>query len=240
MHCMHRLIITFSVFVLVAIQPVVAQFEVSPDHFDQVRIVQTAQSTRAEEKLKQSITEEMALLKSYTEQIAEKERQVEDLRQQAISAGISGDGAAMEIAWFRNQQEELITFRASLGPLIDEPPDAGRGGAGAQKRSRQVRWRAGLERPGDDGRRHQGLGGPAGSGAGRYWLPRLEEGRRAFEEWRRGIDRIPERLDGHASGVWRCHATTGPGRSGVRRVEARHGNYCEADGTRHLAAQVCA
>jgi hypothetical protein len=119
MHCMHRLIITFSVFVLAAIQPAVAQFEVSPDHFDQVRIVPTPQSARAEEKLKQSITEEMALLKSYTEQIAEKERQVEDLRQQAISAGISGDGAAMEIAWFRNRQEELITFRTSLAPLIN-------------------------------------------------------------------------------------------------------------------------
>ena len=119
MHCMHRLMMTFSVFVLAATQPVVAQFEVSPDHFDQVRIVQTPQSARAEEKLKQGITEEMALLKSYTEQIAEKERQVEDLRQQAISAGISGDGAAMEIAWFRNQQEELITFRASLAPLIE-------------------------------------------------------------------------------------------------------------------------
>jgi len=120
---MHRLMITFSVFVLASIQPVVAQFEVSPDHFDQVRMVQTAQAARAEEKLKESITEEMALLKSYTEQIAEKERQVEDLRQQAISAGISGDGAAMEIAWFRNQQEELITFRASLGPLIDYSRD---------------------------------------------------------------------------------------------------------------------
>jgi hypothetical protein len=116
---MHRLMITFSVFALAAIQPVVAQFEVSPDHFDQVRIGQSAQAARAEEKLKQSITEEMALLKSYTKQIAEKERQVEDLRQQAISAGISGDGAATEIAWFRNQQEELITFRASLAPLID-------------------------------------------------------------------------------------------------------------------------
>jgi len=119
MHCIHRLMMTFSVFVLAATQPVVAQFEVSPDHFDQVRIVQTAQSTRAEEKLKQSITEEMALLKSYTERVAEKEQQVEDLRQQAISAGISGDGAATEIAWFRNQQEELITLRSSFAPLID-------------------------------------------------------------------------------------------------------------------------
>ena len=116
---MHRLMITFSVFVLASIQPVVAQFEVSPDHFDQVRIGQTAQAARAEEKLKQSITEEMALLESYTERVAEKEQQVEDLRQQAISAGISGDGAAMEIAWFRNQQEELITLRSSFAPLID-------------------------------------------------------------------------------------------------------------------------
>lgn len=119
MHCMHRLMMTVSVFTLAATQPVVAQFEVSPDHFDQVRIAQTAQAARAEEKLKQSITEEMALLESYTEQVAEKERQVEDLRQQAISSGINGDGAAMEIAWFRNQQAELITFRASLAPLID-------------------------------------------------------------------------------------------------------------------------
>ena len=51
--------------------------------------------------------------------MAEKARQVEDLRQQAIFAGISGDGAAMEIAWFRNRREELITFRTSLAPLIN-------------------------------------------------------------------------------------------------------------------------
>ena len=119
MHCMHRLMMTFSVFTLAATQPVVAQFEVSPDHFDQPRSVETAQSARAEEKLKQSITEETALLESYTKRVAEKERQVEDLRQQAISAGISGDGAAMEIAWFRNQQEELITLRSWFAPLID-------------------------------------------------------------------------------------------------------------------------
>ena len=119
MHCMHRLMIIFCVFASAAIQPVAAQFGVSPDHFDESLIVQTPQSARAQERLKQSISEEMALLESYTERIAEKERQVEDLRQQAISAGIGGDGAAMEIAWFRNQQEELITLRASFAPLIE-------------------------------------------------------------------------------------------------------------------------
>jgi hypothetical protein len=41
MHCLHRLILLFSVSALATIQPAVAQFEVSPDHFDDHPIAQT-------------------------------------------------------------------------------------------------------------------------------------------------------------------------------------------------------
>ena len=65
MHRMHRLILLFSVSALAVIQPAVAQFEVSPDHFDNTRVAQTEQSARAEQKLRKSIAEEQSLLESY-------------------------------------------------------------------------------------------------------------------------------------------------------------------------------
>ena len=118
MHRMHRLIVFLSVSALAAIQPAAAQFEVAPDHFDQAQRVQTAQSAREEQKLRESIAEEQAVLESYATRLAEKERQVEDLRQAAISAGISGDDGGMNITFFRNEEQELLALRTSLAPLV--------------------------------------------------------------------------------------------------------------------------
>lgn len=119
MHRIHRLILFFSVAALAAIQPAAAQFEVSPDHFDDPHIAQTPEAVRAEQKLRDNIAEEQALLDSYARQLAVEARQAEDLRQEAISAGIAGDGGGMLIAAFRSEQEELQALQASLSPLMD-------------------------------------------------------------------------------------------------------------------------
>lgn len=119
MHRMHRLIVFLSISGLAAIQPAVAQFEVSPDHFDSSPVAQTPQYARAEHKLKESIAEEQALLDRYAAQLAAKAQQVETLREEAISAGICGDGGAMYIAAFRTEQQALQDLNASLTPLMD-------------------------------------------------------------------------------------------------------------------------
>ncbi len=119
MHRMHRLILIFSVSAVAAIQPASAQFEVAPDHFDNARSAQTEQSARAEQNLKESIAEEQSLLDNYAGQLAAKAQQVENLRQEVISAGIGGDGADMYVAWFRTGQRELQALRDSLDPLMD-------------------------------------------------------------------------------------------------------------------------
>jgi hypothetical protein len=119
MHRMHRLILLFSVSALAAIQPAAAQFEVSPDHFDNPPIAQTPQSARAEQKLRESIAEEQAMLDHLAGQLAAKAQQVETLREEAISAGIGGDSGAMYITAFRAEQQELQALQASLTPLMD-------------------------------------------------------------------------------------------------------------------------
>jgi hypothetical protein len=123
MHRMHRLILLFSVSALAAIQPAFAQFEVAPDHFDNARSAQTEQSVRAEQNLKESIAEEQSLLDNYAGRLAAKAQQVENLRQEAISAGIAGDGggdgADLYLAWFHTGQRELQALKDSLDPLMD-------------------------------------------------------------------------------------------------------------------------
>ena len=119
MHRMHRLILLFSVSALAAIQPASAQFEVAPDHFDNARIAQTEQSARAEQNLRENIAEEQSLLDNYAGQLAAKAQQVENLRQEVISAGICGDGAGLYLAGFHTGQRELQALKDSLAPLMD-------------------------------------------------------------------------------------------------------------------------
>jgi hypothetical protein len=119
MHRMHRLILLFSVSALAAIQPASAQFEVAPDHFDNARSAQTEQSARAEQNLRESIAEEQSLLDNYAGRLSAKAQQVENLRQEVISAGIGGDGAGLYLAWFHTGQRELQALKDSLDPLMD-------------------------------------------------------------------------------------------------------------------------
>ena len=119
MHRMHRLILLFSVSALAVIQPAAAQFEIAPDHFDNTRVTQTEQSARAEQNLRKSIAEEQSLLERYEGQLAAKAQQVENLRQEVISAGIVGDGAGLYLTSFHNGQQELLALKDSLSPLMD-------------------------------------------------------------------------------------------------------------------------
>ena len=119
MHRMHRLILLFSVSAVAAIQPAAAQFEVAPDHFDNARSAQTEQSARAEQDLREHIAEEQSLLDNYARQLAAKAQQVENLRQEVISAGICGDGAGLYLAGFHTGQRELQALNDSLSPLMD-------------------------------------------------------------------------------------------------------------------------
>jgi hypothetical protein len=114
MHCLHRLILLFSVSALATIQPAVAQFEVSPDHFDDHPIAQTPPSPRAQQKLRERIAEEQALLDNYAGRLAAKAQMVEDFRQDAISAAISGDGAAVYIPSLRTKDRRSKAYRLRL------------------------------------------------------------------------------------------------------------------------------
>lgn len=128
MHRMHRLILLFSVTAPAAIQPASAQFEVAPDHFDNARIAQTEQSVRAEQNLRENIAEEQSLLDKYAGQLAAKAQQVENLREEVISAGIigdaGGDGADLYLAAFHTGQRELQALKDSLNPLMDSSREA--------------------------------------------------------------------------------------------------------------------
>jgi len=58
-------------------------------------------------------------LKSYEQQLRGKAEQVENTRQEAISAGIQGDGAGAFIDAYRQEQKELEELQAALAPQIE-------------------------------------------------------------------------------------------------------------------------
>jgi hypothetical protein len=58
-------------------------------------------------------------LKSYEQQLQAKVEQVENARQEAISAGIQGDGAGPFIDVYRQEQKELELLQAALAPQIE-------------------------------------------------------------------------------------------------------------------------
>jgi hypothetical protein len=59
-------------------------------------------------------------LEDYQKQLRVKSEMVETARQDAISAGIVGDGAGSFIDFYRQQQTELEALQAALTPKIDE------------------------------------------------------------------------------------------------------------------------
>jgi hypothetical protein len=59
-------------------------------------------------------------LEDYEKLLREKAEQVENARQEAISAGIAGDGAGPFIDFYQQQQMELEALQAALTPKIDQ------------------------------------------------------------------------------------------------------------------------
>jgi hypothetical protein len=104
-----------SLLLLAACITAVAQSEITPDHFpDQTAPVAFAPRQEAQVRPLQSRLEE------YEGLLRTKMEQVENARQEAISAGIQGDGAGPFIDFYRQQQTELEALQAALTPKIDQ------------------------------------------------------------------------------------------------------------------------
>jgi len=104
-----------SLLLLAACLAAVAQSEISPDHFpDQAAPV--AAAPRQEAQIRPLQTR----LEDYENLLRAKAEQVENARQEAISAGIQGDGAGALIDFYQQQQAELEALQAALTPKIDQ------------------------------------------------------------------------------------------------------------------------
>ncbi len=92
-----------------------AQSEIAPDHFpDQPSPASFTPRQEAQVRPVQT------RLEDYENLLQAKREQVESARQEAISAGIQGDGAGPFIDYYRQKQMELEALQAALSPKIDE------------------------------------------------------------------------------------------------------------------------
>ncbi len=104
-----------SMMLLAACVVAVAQSEIAPDHFpDQAVLIASAPRQEAQVRPLQT------RLEDYENLLRTKREQVENARQEAISAGIQGDGAGSFIDAYQQQQMELEALQAALNPKIDE------------------------------------------------------------------------------------------------------------------------
>jgi uncharacterized protein YukE len=104
-----------SLLLLAACLTAVAQSEIAPDHFpDQASPAAVAPRQEAQVRPLQT------RLEDYENLLRAKQEQVENARQDAISAGIEGDGAGSFIDAYRQQQTELEALQAALTPKIDQ------------------------------------------------------------------------------------------------------------------------
>jgi len=104
-----------SMMLLAACLAAFAQSEIAPDHFpDQAVLV--ASAPRQEAQVRPLQTQ----LEDYENLLQAKREQVESARQEAISVGIAGDGAASFIDFYQQQQMELEALQATLTPKIDQ------------------------------------------------------------------------------------------------------------------------
>jgi hypothetical protein len=100
---------------LAACLAAVAQNKITPNHSpDQAAPVAVAPRQEAQLRVLRS------QLEDYEKLLREKQKQVENARQEAISAGIVGDGAGPYIDACREQQMELEALQAALTPKIDQ------------------------------------------------------------------------------------------------------------------------
>jgi uncharacterized protein YukE len=104
-----------SLLLLAACVTAVAQREITPDHFPyQAAPVDLASRQDAQVRPLQS------RLEKYEGLLRTKLEHVENARQEAISAGIQGDGAGSFIDFYRQQQAEMEALQAALTPKIDQ------------------------------------------------------------------------------------------------------------------------
>lgn len=103
-----------SMLLLAACLAAVAQSEIAPDHFPD-QAPSAALAPRQQAQLQPVQTR----LDDYENLLQAKREQVENARQEAISAGIVGDGAGSFIDEYRQQQMELEALQAALTPKID-------------------------------------------------------------------------------------------------------------------------
>lgn len=95
-----------------------AQFEVAPDHFDNpVTPAPALAPTKTE--LSAQITSQRGRPDALRAQLKKKAERVEELRQEAISAGIQGDGASGYIDAYRQEKKELDRLAQALTPQIE-------------------------------------------------------------------------------------------------------------------------
>jgi hypothetical protein len=99
---------------LAACLPAAAQASVNPNHGSDGSSQTSAITQEAQVKALQQ------QLKTYEQQLQAKAEQVENARQDAISAGIQGDGAGPFIDAYRQEQKELEVLQAALAPQIEQ------------------------------------------------------------------------------------------------------------------------
>ena len=110
----------FVTFLAMATVPAVAQFEVSPDHFDEDSSNRrTLADVRPQDALKQQIAEQKALLASYQEQIQRKTAVVNRTGHDVGTSANGANGAAARENFLR-QQRELRDLRQVLAKPIHD------------------------------------------------------------------------------------------------------------------------
>jgi hypothetical protein len=98
-----------------------AQMEIDPDHYPD-----ESSPTRSEHDLKllAQIQILQARIEGYEAQLRAKAEMMEEARQEAISAGIQGDGAGTYVEVYRQQQKEFDSLRKSVASDIAMAQDA--------------------------------------------------------------------------------------------------------------------
>jgi len=100
---------------LAACLPAAAQADVNPDHFRDEPSTQISASAPDSQ-----IRALEVQLKAYQQELAAKSELVEKARQEAISAGIQGDGAAPFIDACTQEEKEMEALLASLSPKMEQ------------------------------------------------------------------------------------------------------------------------
>ena len=110
----------FFMFVAMATVPAVAQFEVSPDHFDEDSSNRRkVADARPQDGLKQQIAEQKALLTSYQEQIQRKTAVMDRARYDVGSSAKGADSAAARENFLRLQRELRGLRQVLAKPIHD-------------------------------------------------------------------------------------------------------------------------